>query len=102
MPPGRRDAPRRRLAALGRHLAPPERGGRCAGGIAVAPIAGSSLGAVVRGVSCAGGDLDDPDAWARVRAAFLEHAVLVFPGQTGMTMGQGPPSPGASGRWPTT
>lgn len=38
----------------------------------------STLGAVVTEVDLA--DLDDP-AWNAVHAAFLEHAVLVFPGQ---------------------
>ena len=39
---------------------------------------GATLGAVVTGVDLAG--LDDA-TWARVEAAFEEHAVLVFPGQ---------------------
>src|SRR5262249_22258955 len=38
----------------------------------------STLGAVVNGISLA--NLDDP-TWTRIEAAFLEHAVLIFPGQ---------------------
>jgi alpha-ketoglutarate-dependent taurine dioxygenase len=47
-------------------------------GITVAPIEGSTLGAVVTDVRLA--DLDEP-TWQAVLDAFHEHAVLVFPGQ---------------------
>lgn len=43
------------------------------------------MGARVTGVSLAGSDLDDPEIWGAIYAAFLEHAVLIFPGQVGLT-----------------
>ena len=44
----------------------------------VTPIEGLTLGAVVTDVDL--GHLDEP-AWKALEAAFLEHAVLIFPGQ---------------------
>lgn len=56
------------------------------GGLAIEALPGCSFGAVVRGVSLlTNDDLDDPETWRKVYAAFLEHALLIFPGQVGLT-----------------
>eukprot|EP00747_Dinoflagellata_sp_TGD_P213611 gnl/TRDRNA2_/TRDRNA2_86535_c0_seq1.p1 gnl/TRDRNA2_/TRDRNA2_86535_c0~~gnl/TRDRNA2_/TRDRNA2_86535_c0_seq1.p1 ORF type:complete len:358 (-),score=46.99 gnl/TRDRNA2_/TRDRNA2_86535_c0_seq1:158-1231(-) len=48
------------------------------GRISVEPIAGCTLGAVISGANLAA--LDN-DLWLEIEAAFLQHRVLVFPGQ---------------------
>jgi alpha-ketoglutarate-dependent taurine dioxygenase len=48
------------------------------GGITVTPLENKTFGATVTGVDLR--DLSD-DAFAAIRAAFLEHGLLVFPGQ---------------------
>lgn len=100
MPSPRGTTRMNRLSALGRHLllrtpspaAAADAADRLAPAKAkVEPIPGCTLGARVTGVSLGGGgggsscDLDDPAVLGLVKAALLEHALLVFPGQVGLT-----------------
>merc|ERR550514_1362275 len=54
--------------------------------ITVEPIAGCTMGAVVKGCSLANDDLDDPASWRKVYQALLDHAVLVFPNQKNLSV----------------
>lgn len=56
--------------------------------ITVEPLKDRTLGAVIRGCSLANDDLEDPEAWEKVYQAFLDHAVLIFPDQHGLTTEQ--------------
>ncbi len=46
------------------------------------------MGVTVRGVDLRSDDLDDPEAWDVVYKAFLDHGLLVFEGQFGITRDQ--------------
>ena len=54
------------------------------GDFTITPNSGSTLGAVVRGLSLQNGL--SPQAEKRIKEAFLKHAVLVFEGQEGLTL----------------
>lgn len=79
--------PLRRLNTVVTHLHP-QHSSAGAGDVSISKIPGLTLGAVVHGVSCAASGaalLDDPKVWQQIEAAFLEHRVLVFPNQQGLT-----------------
>lgn len=76
--------PRRRLSGLAGQLLLAPRS--CATSqLRIDPIPGCTFGAVVTGVPLATDDLDDPNTWAKVKQAILDHVLLVFPRQENLT-----------------